>query len=404
MTIKDIPVPDKLIADVSRSLGTDYYLMDALLTPEELAVRDRVRHFVDTEVIPIANDYWERAEFPFEIIPKLAALNVAGGSIHGYGCPGLSAVAAGLVAMEMSRGDGSINTFHGVHSGLAMTSIALLGSEEQRRRWLPPMARLDLIGAFGLTEPDHGSDAVALETSARLDGDQYVLNGSKRWIGNASMADLIIIWARDEGGKVSGFVVEKGTPGFEARVITGKTSKRAVWQADIDLCEVCVPAQNRLEKAHSFKDTSRVLTATRYGVAWEAVGHAIAAYEAALSYARQRTQFGKPLVCYQLIQSKLAHMLAEITSMQLLCFRLSQLMSEGKMTPGMASLAKMNNATKAREVAGVARDMLGGNGILLEYQVARHLADMEAVITYEGTDSIQSLIVGREITGVSALT
>ena len=383
---------------------TDYYLMSEMLTDAEREVRERVRSFCDREVVPVANEYWERAQFPFELIPKLAALNVAGGSIHGYGCPGMSHVAAGLVAMEMARADASVTTFFGVHSGMAMNAVALLGSEEQKERWLPAMARLEKIGAFALTEPEHGSDALLLETSARRRGEAYVLNGAKRWIGNATFADLIVIWARDEDGHVGGFLVEKGAPGYEAEVITGKTAKRAVWQADIRLRDVRVPLENRLAHGHTFRDTSRVLTATRFGVAWEAVGHAMAAYEAALRYSKERIQFGRPIAGFQLIQYKLAGMLAEITSMQLLCLRLSQLLAEGKMTPGMASLAKMNNARKARQIVADARDILGGNGILLEYQVARHMADMEAVYTYEGTDAVQALIVGREITGENAFS
>jgi|SRR5579871_627416 glutaryl-CoA dehydrogenase len=390
--------------DVTRSLGTDYYLVDELLTDEERRIRDTVRAFANEEVIPIINDYWERAEFPFELIPKLAALNIAGGNLQGYGCPGMSTVAAGLIAQELARGDASVCTFFGVHSGLAMTSLALLGSEEQKQKWLPAMARMEKIGAFGLTEPNHGSDAVALETRAHREGNEYVITGAKRWIGNASFADVTIIWARDDEGNVGGFLVEKGTPGFTPTVMTGKVSKRAVWQADIALEGVRVPLENRLAKSRSFKDTSRVLTATRSGVAWEAIGHAIAAYEIALNYAQQRVQFGKPLISFQIIQNKLAAMLANVTSMQLLCLRLSQLQAEGKMTDGMASLAKMNNARLAREVVADAREMLGGNGILLEYHIARHHADIEAVFTYEGTDTIQSLIVGREITGTQAFS
>jgi glutaryl-CoA dehydrogenase len=387
-----------------QAAATDFYLLDELLSDEEREIRERVRTFCDKEVTPIINDYWERAEFPSELVPKLAALGLAGGTIEGYGCPGMSAVAAGLVGMELARGDGSVCTFFGVHSGLAMSSIALLGSEEQKRRWLPAMARMEKLGAFALTEPKHGSDAVALETRARRDGDAWVLDGSKRWIGNASFADLVIVWARDDAGKVGGFVVEKGTPGYAASVMTGKTAKRAVWQAEVTLDGVRVPAGNRLARSNGFGDTARVLTATRTGVAWEAVGHAVAAYEAALAHVEERVQFGAPLASFQLIQSRLARMLAEVTSMQLLCLRLSQLAEAGRMTEGMASLAKMNNAAKARQVVADARDILGGNGILLENHVARHHADMEAVYTYEGTDAIQSLIVGREITGESAFS
>ncbi len=391
-----------MVQQITQSPVVDFYLMDELLTEEERSIRDKVRAFCDKEVTPIINDYWERAEFPFEIIPKMAALNIAGASIKGYGCPGMSAIAAGLVAVELARGDASICTFFGVHSGLAMSSIAMLGSEEQKQKWLPAMARMEKIGAFGLTEPEHGSDAVALETRAHRVGNEYVINGAKRWIGNASFADVVIIWARDDDGKVGGFLVEKGTPGFEPTVMTGKVAKRAVWQTDITLKDVHVPVENRLALSRSFKDTARVLTATRSGVAWEAIGHAVAAYEIALNYTRERIQFGKPLASFQIIQQKLATMLASVTTMQLLCLRLAQLQEEGKMTDAMASLAKMNNARLAREVVADAREMLGGNGILLEYHIARHHADIEAVFTYEGTDTIQSLIVGRDITGISA--
>ena len=304
--------------------GPDYYLFDELLTDAEREVRERVRRFCDTEVVPVINDYWERAEFPFELVGKLAGLGLAGGTLADHGGPGLSHIGAGMVAMELARGDGSVCTFFGVHSGLAMSAISLLGSEEQRARWLPAMARMELIGAFALTEPDHGSDAVALETRARRDGDAWVLDGSKRWIGNASFADLVIVWARDEQGKVGGYVVPKGTPGYRADVITGKTAKRAVWQADVRLDGVRIPLENRLAGSNRFKDTARVLVATRYGVAWEAVGHAMAAYEAALAYVTERQQFGTPLAAFQLVQSKLARMLAEITSMQLLTLRLGQ--------------------------------------------------------------------------------
>ena len=392
-----------LVADVTRSLGTDYYLVEELLTDEEREIRDKVRAFADREVIPIINDYWDKAQFPFELVPKIAELNIAGTTIKGYGCPGISHVAAGLVAVEMARGDGSLNTFFGVHSGLAMSAIEMLGSEEQKEKWLPPMARMEKLGAFGLTEAAHGSDAVRLETTARREGDEYVLDGEKRWIGNASLADVTVIWARDEEDEsVKGFLVEKGAEGFSTEIITGKMGKRAVWQPDIRLEGVRVPAENKLGNADSFKDTAKVLTATRAMVAWEAIGHALASYEAAVTYAKERVQFGKPIASFQIIQNKLANMLAEITSMQLLCLRLSQLQEAGKMTGGMPSLAKMNNARKAKQDCSDARDIMGGNGVLLEYHVARHLSDMEIVYTYEGTDTIQSLIVGRDVTGISA--
>jgi glutaryl-CoA dehydrogenase len=315
----------------------------------------------------------------------------------------MSATAAGLVSMEWARADGSVGTFFGVHSNLAMQSIDLLGSEEQKARWLAPMARLEAIGAFALTEPDHGSDAVRLETRVRRDGDEYVIDGAKKWIGNASFADVTIVWARDEEGHVGGYLVQKGTPGFHAEVITGKTSLRAVWQADVRLDGVRVPAGDRLPGCRTFRDVATVLTRTRYTVAWRALGVAVAAYEAALTYALRREQFGRPIAAFQLVQDKLSRMLGEITAMQLLCLRLSELAQDGRMTAGMASLAKMNHAAKARAIVADARDILGGNGILLENHVARHHADMEAVFTFEGTDSVQSLIVGREITGHQAI-
>ena len=391
-------------------MTTDYYLLDELLDDEARAVRDRVRKFVDTELLPVINDYWDRAEFPFPLVPRIAELGIIGSTISGYECPGLSRLAAGMVTLEMSRGDGSVNTFIGVQSGLAMGSIALLGSEEQKQRWLPGMAALDKIGAFGLTEPEHGSDSVALETSARRDGDQWVLNGAKRWIGNASIADVIVIWARDtDDGRVKAFVVEKQPDGshpdgYSTELITGKMGKRAVWQPDVLLSDVRVPADNKLAGAHSFRDATRVLTATRGGAAWESLGHAVAAYEIALDYAKQRQQFGRPIASFQLVQHKLATMLAEITSMQLYCVRMAQLQEQGRFTGPMASLAKMNHAQKARQVCLDARDILGGNGLLISHHIARHRTDMEVVHTYEGTDSIQALIVGRDLTGISAFT
>jgi glutaryl-CoA dehydrogenase len=393
-------------ADQDRAArAADYYRLDEQLTDAERAIRDRVRAFGEHEVLPVINDYWERAEFPFELVPKLAQLGVAGTTIDGYGCPGMSRLGAGIVARELARADGSLNTFFGVHSGLAMGTIAKLGSEEQRSRWLPPMARLELIGAFALTEPEHGSDSVALETEARRDGDAYILNGTKRWIGNASFADLVIVWARDADGDVGAFVVEKDTPGFDpSTVIGGKIGKRAVWQAEIALRDVRVPAQNRLTGARTFEDATRVLDQTRGGAAWECVGHAMAGVEAAITYAAERTQFGQPIAGFQLVQAKLATMVAETTAKQLICFQLARLQEQDAMTGPMASLAKLHNARKAKLVCSEARDIMGGNGLLLEYHVARHLTDLEIVETYEGTDSVQSLILGRDLTGLSAFT
>ena len=391
-------------------MSTDYYLLDELLTDEARAVRDRVRAFVEADLLPVINDYWDRADFPWPLVPKIAELGVVGGTIEGYGCPGLSPLAAGMASLEMSRGDGSINTFFGVQSGLAMGSISMLGSEEQKQRWLPAMATLDKIGAFALTEPNHGSDSVALETTVRRDGDELVLNGSKRWIGNASIADVVVVWARDvDDDRVKAVVVEKGDDGahpegYTAEVITGKIGKRAVWQPDVTLRDVRVPRDNQLAEAHSFRDATRVLTATRGGAAWESLGHAVASYEIALEYAKTREQFGRPIASFQLVQHTLAGMLAEITGMQLYCLRMAQLQEQGRWTDPMASLAKMHHARKARQICLDARDVLGGNGLLLEHHIARHLTDMEVVHTYEGTDNIQALLVGRDITGISAIS
>src|SRR3954449_861439 len=305
---------------------TDLYLSDELLTDAERDIRDRLRAFCAREVTPVINDYWERAAFPFDLVPRIASLALAGGTSEGYDSPGMSATAAGLVSMEWARSDGSVATFFGVHSNLAMQSIDMLGSDEQRDRGLEPMARLDAIGAFALTEPEHGSDAVMLETRARRDSGDWVLDGRKRWIGNGSIADAVLVWARrEEDGQVGGFIVEKGTPGYEASVMTGKTALRAVWQADIELDGVRVPDANRLPGCQSFRDVARVLTVTRYTVAWRALGVALAAFEHALEYATERRQFGQQLASYQLVQDKLSRMAAEITAMQLLCLRLSAL-------------------------------------------------------------------------------
>ena len=385
------------------ALATDYFFVREQFTDEQWEWFIAARRFVDHEVLPTINQYWEAAELPWPLMRRLPELGLVGEDIQDYGCPGMTPLARGLVNMELQRGDGSLGTFCAVQAGLAMKAIDMLGSEAQKQRWLPAMAQLDKIGAFALTEPEHGSDSVALETSARREGDEWVLDGAKRWIGNGSIADIVVVWARDDDGNVGGFVVETAdAEGFDASVITGKASNRAVWQAEIMLSGVRVPVEHRLANARTFADTGRVLTHSRQGVAWEALGHALAAYEAAVTYAAERRQFGRPIAAYQLVQDKLSHMLADITSMQLLCLRLAHLDAEGRVTLAHASLAKLQTAAAARRVCALARDVLGGNGILLEYHVARHLADVEATYTYEGTDSVQSLIVGRQITGISA--
>ena len=348
-------------------------------------------------------------EPPTELWNALASRGYLGVNLPGrYGGGGLGMAALQAVGEEITAAGCSLLLIV-VSPAIVGSILVRHGSEEQRERWLPSMARLEKIGAFGLTEPAHGSDAVGLETSARRDGDSYVLNGQKKWIGNGSIADHVLIWARGEDGAVGGYVIERpsadeGTPGYEARVMTGKTALRAVWQAEITLTDVRVPAENRLANCHSFKDVSKVLDRTRYTVAWRALGLATASYELALAHALRREQFGQPIAGYQLVQDKLARMLAEITAMQLMCWRLSKLADAGRMTAAMASLAKMNHAAKARAIVADARDILGGDGILIDHHVARHHADMEAVFTFEGTDSVQALIVGREITGLSAIS
>ena len=389
--------------DIGRALGTDYFLLRSELTEDELGYLDRTRRFVDEEVLPVMPGHWERAELPLDLARRLGELGLVGDGIEGYGCPPMSAVAAGLIQMELSRGDGSLGTLLGVQAGLAMRSIAAFGSEEQKQRWLPPMARMEALGAFALTEPDHGSDSVALETTARREGDEYVIDGAKRWIGNGSLADVVVVWARDTAdGQVKGFLVEGGTPGYDARVIEGKGSVRSVWQAHIELHGVRVPLSARLPGASTFKDTGKVLASTRLTCAFAALGHAVGAYDAALTYCRERRQFGKPLVSFQIVQERLVKMLADVTAMQLYCLRVGRLGDEHALKDTIAGLAKMNNTSRARQVIAQARDLLGGNGILLENHVIRHMADIEAIHTFEGTETIQTLIVGRDITGVSA--
>jgi glutaryl-CoA dehydrogenase len=389
--------------DLGKALGTDYFLLREDLTSSELDYLTRTRAFVEDELLPAINDYWERAEFPVDLCRRLGELGLVGDGLDGYGCPEMSPLAAGLINMELNRGDGSVGTFLGVQAGLAMRSIHMLGSEEQKQRWLPPMARVEKLGAFALTEPDHGSDSVALETAARREGDEYVIDGAKRWIGNGSVADVVVVWARDtEDGEVKGFLVEPPTPGYEASVIEGKGSVRAIWNAQIKLDGVRVPAESRLPGGRGFKDAGRVLAATRTTCAYAALGHAVAAYDAALTYARARRQFGKPLASFQIVQEKLVQMLAEITAMQLYCVRIARLTAEEQLSDTIAALAKLNNTVKARQVVAEARNLLGGNGILLEHHVMRHMADMEAIFTFEGTETIQTLVVGRDITGEGA--
>jgi glutaryl-CoA dehydrogenase len=387
---------------ISVLAGPDHLLAWDGLTSDEVDYRLRTRRFVDEHVLPEINGYWERAEFPRPLIERMAELRIVGDGIAGYGCPPMSPMSQGLVQMELCRGDLSLGTFLGVQAGLAMRAIALLGSEAQKERWLPALARLEAIGAFALTEPDHGSDSVDMESAARRDGGHYVLRGAKRWIGNGSIADVIVVLARDETGGVGAFLVERGTPGLTARTITGKGSLRAVWQADITLDGVRVPLDDRLPGARTFRDVSGVLRGSRATCAWSALGQATGAYEAAVAHTLDRRQFGRQLAGFQLVQDRLARMLTQLTAMQLYCLRLGHLAAAGRLTGPMASLAKMHNTRAARQIIDEARDLLGGNGILLERHVMRHHADIESLHTYEGTEAMQSLIVGRAITGVSA--
>jgi glutaryl-CoA dehydrogenase len=389
--------------NLGEALATDYFFVREQFSKIEWDRFLDTRRFVDQEVLPTINDYWERAEFPWPLIPRLAELGIVGEGIDGYGCPGMSPLACGLVHMELHRGDGGLGTFLGVQAGLAMQSIAILGSVAQKERWLPGMAKCEKIGAFALTEPLHGSDSVSLETSARREGDEWVLDGAKRWIGNGSIAHVTVVWARStEDGQVKGFLVETDSPGYDATVMVGKGAARAIWQADIALNGVRVPEENRLPQANSFKDCGRVLTETRGTIAWAALGHAVAAYDTALTYAKQRQQFGKPLVSFQIVQDRLVKMLADVTAMQLYCMQLARLASDGRLTDTITGLAKLHNTSKARQVIAAARDMLGGNGLLLENHVIRHMTDIEMLHTYEGTETIQTLIVGRDITGTGA--
>ena len=383
----------------------DFYALESLLDDAGRDLLRQVREFMEKSVQPVINDYWIRAEFPHDLVPGLARLGIAGLGYDGYGCPGGGNLLNGMVAQEVARIDPSIQTFLGVHSGLAMGSIYLCGSEEQKQRWLPAMAQMEKIGAFGLTEPDVGSGvARGLTTTARREaGGEWVLDGQKKWIGNATFADYVIIWARDvEDNQVKGFVVEKGTPGFSAVAMQDKIALRVVQNAHISLDGARVPEANRLQNASSFADTAAVLRLTRAGVAWQAVGCARGAYEHALAYAGQREQFGRPIAGFQLVQDLLVRMLANVTASACLCARLSQLQADGRAEDHHSALAKAFCTVRMRETVGYARELLGGNGILLENQVGRFVADAEAIYSYEGTREINTLIVGRAITGLSA--
>lgn len=372
------------------------------ISDEDRTYWERARAFVQDEVAPVIDGYWEKAEYPVHFVRRLGELDLLRDGADIPGRPTQSPLAANLVQMELSRGDGSVGTIVGVQGALALRSIALLGSEAQKERWLPPLAEGTVMGAFALTEPTHGSDSVSLETTARTVEGGYVLNGHKKWIGNGNLGGVSVVWARGDDGQVQGFLVPQDAEGYSAEVIPGKVSLRALWQTSITLDEVFVPEDARLENANSFKDTARVLKTTRLGVAWSALGHATAAYEASVHYARQRIQFGRPLAASAIVQERLSRMLSALTGLQTLLMQLTRQDVAGDLSGAQAALGKYTATRTAREIVANARDLLGGNGILLQYRVARHFADVEALHTYEGTETVQALLIGRDITGYSA--
>ncbi|GAA0999395.1 acyl-CoA dehydrogenase family protein [Subtercola frigoramans] len=385
-------------------LASDFFGYSAQLSDQEKESIMALRSYLETEVKPLVNGLWERAEFPHQIVKKLAELDV-----YRFGWESTkpfenSAVFRGFVALELARIDASVATHVGVHNGLAMGSVNVAGSDEQRAEWLPKMASGEIVGAFGLTEPDSGSDsAQGLRTVATRDGDDWILNGSKRWIGNATFSDITIIWAKSaEDGQVKGFIVKTDTPGYTATKIEGKQSLRIVQNADITLENVRVPESMRLQNANSFRDTASVLRLTRAEVAWAAVGNSIGAYEAALRYTKQRVQFGKPIASHQLVQDLLVKSLGNITSSLGMVVQVSRMLDEGVQRDEHSALAKAFATARMRETVAWCREALGGNGIVLEYDVARHFADAEALYSYEGTREMNTLIVGRTITGFAA--
>ncbi|WP_417367080.1 acyl-CoA dehydrogenase family protein [Glutamicibacter arilaitensis] len=366
------------------------------------AWRAKARMFILDEVKDNIHEYWDKADYPLHLIKKLGDADLLRDGLNLEGYEQMSPLAAGLVNMEMARGDGSVSTIVGVQGGLAVRSVLYCGSDEQIQKYALPMLRGELPGAFALTEPTHGSDSVSLETRATKVQGGYHLSGEKKWIGNGSIGGVSIVWARDEQGKVRGFIVHQDAEGYSATTIENKLSLRAIWQAHIRMENVFVPDEDVMPNAQSFKDTSRVLFATRLGVAWSAVGHATACYESAVNYAKQRVQFGRPLAQSQIVQERLARMQSELATMQVLVMQATKREGAGELTGPQASLAKYTATRTARVIASNARDLLGGNGILTSNRVARHFADVEAIHTYEGTETVQALIMGRDITGFSA--
>src|ERR1700752_2728828 len=382
----------------------NFYRITSVVSESERALLGRVRDFTEGVVAPVIEEYWGRDEFPFAIIPKMAEIGIGGVGYQGYGAAGGSWLLNGFVAMELARVDSSVATFWGVHTGLSAGSIYLCGDEQQKQRWLPPMMRFEAIGSFGLTEPLVGSaTSGGMMKTCRGEGDNWIINGQKKWIGNATFADVNVIWAREEGSnQVKGFVVGKDNPGFSVEKIRIKMALRVVQNGLITLTDCRVPEADRLQNANTFKDTAKVLRQTRAAVAWESVGCATGAYEHALRYAQQRVQFGRPIGSFQLVQDLLSRMLGNITSTQAMCFQLSQMQDEGILRDEHASMAKGVCTLRMRETVGWARELLGANGILLDHHIGRFVADAEALYSYEGTREMNSLIVGKAITGLSA--
>jgi glutaryl-CoA dehydrogenase len=387
---------------LGRFPGVDYLEFESLLTDEERMVRDTVRAFVDDRVKPIIEDFHREARFPVELVPEMGKLDLFGASFDEYGLPGLNGIAYGLIMQELERGDSAIRSCVSVQSSLVMYPIYTFGSPEQRDRWIPALASGEAIGCFGLTEPDFGSNPGGMRTSARKDGDEWVLNGSKQWITNGSLADVAVVWARTDEG-IRGFLVEKGTPGFTAWDQHGKFSLRASVTSELGLLDCRIPADNILPETVGLKNALMCLNEARYGIAWGALGSAMECYYTALEYAKERVQFGgRPIASHQLVQEKLVWMITEITKGQMLMHQAARLKDAGKLKHFHVSMAKRNNVWVARECARLARDILGANGIVDDYPVIRHMLNIESVFTYEGTHDIHGLIIGERITGIAS--
>ncbi|MCG3112290.1 MAG: acyl-CoA dehydrogenase family protein [Candidatus Manganitrophus sp. SB1] len=385
--------------------GVDFLNLDDELKPEERMIRDEVRRWVEAQVLPIIVPHYEAGTFPMALVPQMAAMGLLGANLDPkYGCAGLNSVAYGLINQELERGDSGLRSFVSVQSGLVMWPIAEYGSEAQKHFWLPKMARGEAIGCFGLTEPDFGSNPEGMITRAEKRGAEYILNGTKMWITNGTIADVALIWAKDDREIIRGFLVEKGTPGFRQNKVTDKFSLRASDTGELVLQDVRIPEVNLLPGTDGIKSTLRCLNQARYGIAWGAIGAAMACYDRALTYAKERVQFTRPIAGYQLVQQKLVEMLTEITKMQPLALRLGRLKDQGRLSHVQISMGKRNNVFHALQIARVARDILGANGIMYEHQIARHLCNLESVYTYEGTHDIHTLILGEQITGLSAFT